>query len=123
MIGVGLGGVGWNAVGRAGDSWALGTSNFDPGFSHRQQVGDELGDGVFRRKELHLDQILAEGIVKSFEVTGDLASVVEIERRLEMANDEDGVVDALGAPADVVLVNGDGRLAQVFDDLLIEADH
>jgi hypothetical protein len=40
-----------------------------------------------------------------------------------MANDEDGVVDALGAPADVVLVNGDGRLAQVFDDLLIEADH
>ena len=94
--------------------------DLDPGFADYEQIGDELGDGAFRRMELRVNQILPQDVIKIVEIFGNLASTGEIKRRLQMSNNQNRVPDTLGSLLDLILLDGDGGSTKVFDDLLIE---
>jgi hypothetical protein len=97
--------------------------HFNPGFAHQQHVRDQLGESTFRRLKLHPNHTLSQDVIKIVEITGDLASAGKVQGRLQMADDENGVVDAPGPALDSVVLDGDCGLPEILDQLLIKPHH
>ena len=57
------------------------------------------------------------------EILGDLSAVGKIQSRLEMPNDQNCMVDLIGPPLNVVLLQRPRGLSQVFNHLFTEQDH
>jgi len=93
-----------------------------PCFADCEQVCDLVGEQFFGRLELCLTQIRADGVVEADQILGDLPAALEVQRCLKKADDVECVIDAFGSELDVVLIDREGRLAEVLDDLLVEQD-
>src|SRR5271170_8093055 len=114
-VGLGTGSGGKYQARRRRNRGHLSPLHFNPGFAYQQHVRDQLSERKFRRMKLHTYHTLTEDVVKVVEITGDLASAGKVQGRLQMADDENGVVDAPGPALNGILLDGDCGLTEILD--------
>jgi hypothetical protein len=105
---------------RGGEVVFLRLFDLDPRLTHSQHIGNELGDARLGGAKLHFDELFAQDIVKIVKIPGDRASLSKVQGGLQVSHDEERMFDALGPQHDVVLLDGEGNLPQIFDHLLVE---
>ena len=93
-----------------------------PCFADCEQVCDLAGEQFFGRLELCLTQIRADGVVEADQILGNLPAALKVQGGLKKADDVERVINAFRSQLDVVLIDREGRLAEILDDLLVEQD-
>jgi hypothetical protein len=72
---------------------------------------------------LRFDQSGAQLTVETLQILRYLSALILVQRGLQVANYQEGVVDVASAPLNVVAAMRFARAPQVFDRLLIQQNH